>query len=372
MSAWRKLKYLLPSFRRAQNRDMQEELESLAAIAEPRELGNITRVAEDARAVWGWASLEQMYRDIRYALRCMRNSPGFTITAVLSLALGVGANSALFSLLDTVMFRNLPVHDPERLFFIENVGTKGNPNGAPPYPCFERIRDETHSFGGMAAFTSHDLNVSIDGNPEVVFGQFASGSYFNVLGVKPFLGRMMTADDEHLNPPVAVISHSYWHRRFGGDPGIIGKAISVGPRSVKVVGVTPVEFTGIQPGRMIDVTVPITLQNAALLHDKGGWNRVFRGRPVACQAGCTHRHPCARVYHWLDAVLSRTLWAPSRAERDSKRDVSNAQGFGFPCYSFPRANGYATASRDRAGRFLSRVACHGGTVSEDPGQPWPA
>lgn len=271
MSIWRKLKYLRPSVRRTQNRDMEEELESLAAIAGPRELGNITRAAEQARAVWGWAGVEQLHRDLRYALRSMRRSPGFTITAVLSLALGIGANSALFSLLDTVLLRNLPVHDPERLFFIENVGVKGNPNGAPPYPCFERIRDETDAFAGMAAFTSNDLNVNIDSNLEAVFGQYASGSYFEVLGLKPFLGRLMTAADEQLNPPVAVISHSYWKRRFGGDPGIIGKAISLGPDNVKIVGVTPPEFVGIQPGRMIDITVPITLQNKALLHDKGGW-----------------------------------------------------------------------------------------------------
>src|SRR6267143_1635505 len=115
MSVWRKLKYLLPPYRQVLERDMREELESLAAIAEPRELGNLTRAAEEARAVWSWAWLDQLYRDVQYALRTMRHSPGFTATAVLSLALGIGANTAIFSLIDALMLRWLPVRDPQGL-----------------------------------------------------------------------------------------------------------------------------------------------------------------------------------------------------------------------------------------------------------------
>src|SRR5712692_11235330 len=129
MSAWRKLKYLLPSYRRAQERDMQEELESLAAIAEPRELGNLTRAAEEARAVWGWTWLEQLWRDVRYALRTMRHSPGFTATAVLSLALGIGANTAIFSLIDALMLRWLPVRDPRELVQLKMQAARAAPPG---------------------------------------------------------------------------------------------------------------------------------------------------------------------------------------------------------------------------------------------------
>src|SRR5260370_34708807 len=115
MSFRRKLKYLLPSYRRAQESDMREELQSLAAIAEPGELGNITRGAEEARAVWGWTWLEQLYRDVEYAFRTMRHNIGFTTTVVLSLALGIGANTAIFSLIDALMLRWLPVRNPQEL-----------------------------------------------------------------------------------------------------------------------------------------------------------------------------------------------------------------------------------------------------------------
>ena len=115
MSFGQRLKYLLPSYRRARERDMHEELQSLFAIAEPGELGNITRVAEEARAVWSWTSLEQLYRDVQYAFRTMRHNIGFTATVVLSLALGIGANTAIFSLIDALMLRWLPVPDPQEL-----------------------------------------------------------------------------------------------------------------------------------------------------------------------------------------------------------------------------------------------------------------
>src|SRR6266404_4440681 len=127
MSIWIRLKHLLPRYRRAQEQDMREELESLAAMAEPGELGNRTRVAEEAREVWTWTWLEQFFRDVQYALRTMRHSPGFTATAVLSLALGIGANTAIYSLIDALMLRWLPVHNPQELVLLKMhlVGANG-------------------------------------------------------------------------------------------------------------------------------------------------------------------------------------------------------------------------------------------------------
>src|SRR5262245_56225479 len=114
-SLFKRLRLLLPWRRRAAERDMQEELQSIAAMASPGELGNLTLAAEDARAVWGWPRLEQTAQDIRYAVRTLRKAPGFTLAAVLSLAIGIGANTTLFTLINTVMWKELPVRDPEHL-----------------------------------------------------------------------------------------------------------------------------------------------------------------------------------------------------------------------------------------------------------------
>lgn len=220
----------------------------------------------DARRV---GLLEDLVKDIRYAVRLLVRSPGFALTAVLSLALGIGANTAIFSLVDTVLLRSLPVERPQELVFLQVAGTEGT-SGAPPYPCFERLRNETSAFAGMSAFATDQLRVEVDGTIEQVFGQLASGNYFDLLGLKPAAGRLMTPDDEKLDPPVAVISYSYWQRRFGGEPGAIGRTISFRDRIHTIVGVTPAQFWGLDPGRHVDVTLPIT-QGRRLLADPGAW-----------------------------------------------------------------------------------------------------
>jgi predicted permease len=195
--------------------------------------------------------------DLRYALRMIRNSPGFATVVVVTLAIGIGANTALVSLLHTVLLRELPVTAPQELVFIRTV-RDGALGGAPPYPYFERIREQGSSFSGMAAFAADELRIEVDGSAEQVFGQVVSGNYFQVLGVTPAEGRLMTTGDERLDPPVAVIGFGYWQRRFGGAPGAIGRTLSFGNRTFTIVGVTPPRFQGLEPGRQVDVTLPIT------------------------------------------------------------------------------------------------------------------
>ena len=227
----------------------------------------------------GW--LEDFVKDTAYALRLFARSPGFALTAVLSLALGIGANTAIYSLVDTVLLRLLPVERPRELVFISTAGTEG-PSGAPPYPCFERLRKEASSFSGIAAFASDDLRVEVGGTVEQVFGQVASGDYFDLLGLKPAAGRLMTMADENLDPPVAVIGYGYWQRRFGGAADAIGKTVQFRNRIYTIVGVTPPEFWGLQPGRQVDLTLPIT-GDRQLLADSGAWwfDAVARLRPGA-------------------------------------------------------------------------------------------
>jgi hypothetical protein len=164
-----------------------------------------------------------------------------------TLAIGIGANTAIVSLLQTVLLRELPVKDAEELMFVRTAGDRGL-GGAPPYPSFERIRDE-FSLSGMAAFATDELRVEVDGSVEQVFGQVASGNYFQVLGVTPAAGRLMTADDERLDPPVAVIGYGYWQRRFGGSrDAIANHIIALDPQRHPGSGLGPGPGRGPGPG----------------------------------------------------------------------------------------------------------------------------
>jgi predicted permease len=258
---------------------MEQQVEAYVAAGMTRleaerkvrlEFGGIEQVKEECREARGWFWLDQLSRDVRYGLRAMRRNPGFTSVVVLSLALGIGANTAIFSLLDTILLRTLPVAEPDRLLFLDTVGT-GGPNGAPPYPCFERFRDQARSFTGMSALYAEDEKVMVDGQLEKVHNQYASGNYFDLLGVRPALGRLLNADDERLQPPVAVIGYAYWQRRFGGDRAVLGKVIRAEDRNITIVGVAAPGFAGLDPGRIADVTVPITLQPAETLHSSHAW-----------------------------------------------------------------------------------------------------
>jgi predicted permease len=217
--------------------------------------------------------------DLRCALRMIRNCPGFATVVVVTLAIGIGANTAIVSLLHTVLLRELPVKDAGELVFVRTAGARGL-GGAPPYPYFDHIRNEGLSFSGMAAFAADELRVDVDGSVEQVFGQVASGNYFQVLGVAPAAGRLMTASDERLDPPVAVIGYGYWQRRFGGSPDAIGRTLSFRDRVFTIVGVTPPRFQGLDPGRQVDVTLPITLEPTMIRNVEAQWfNAVARLRP---------------------------------------------------------------------------------------------
>lgn len=269
-------------------REIQENVERGTTPAEARrqamlKFGNIALAQEDTRAVWVWRWLDETRQDLRYAVRSLRRNPAFASVVILTLALGIGANTAIFSLVDAVLLRLLPVERPQELVFLESAGSDGSGGGAPPYPVFERFRNETSAFTGIAAFAADESRVVVDGVVEQVFGQVASGNYFELLGLRPILGRLMTMDDERLNPPVAVIGYGYWQRRFDGDPRAIGRIIVWGNRVFTIVGVTPPEFWGLGPGRQVDLTVPITQVDGRRtdVQTWGWYDMVARLRPGA-------------------------------------------------------------------------------------------
>jgi predicted permease len=261
--------------------------------------------------------LGDLWRDVRHALRLLRRSPGFTVAAGLTLALVLGANTAVFSLIDAVLLRTLPVHRPQELVFLEAMGSEGT-SGSPPYPWFERARQDTRTFAGMAVFATDEQRVEIDGVAEQVFGQAASGSFFDVLGVQPVIGRLLTPDDERMAPPVAVIGYGYWQRRFGGRPDVLGRGLTVGARAHVIVGVTPPGFPGLVPGRHVDVTTPID-QASPLLRDGGAWwcNTVARLGPGVTAAQATASADAAFQAFMqdspIDAQLRRTHFQRAEA-----------------------------------------------------------
>jgi predicted permease len=273
-------------FSRRTDKDFQAEIESHirletdrliaggmaqaeAPAAARKAFGNVAIVREQFYESRRWLWWDQLHQDLRYGLRSLWKAPAFTAAAALTVALGVGANTAIFSLVDAVLLQSLPVHSPKELVFLDAAGSAGG-SGAPPYPCFARLRAETGSFAGMAAFSSDELRIEVDGKPEQVMGQVASGNYFDVLGLRPALGRLMNEADEQLSPPIAIISDRYWRRRFGGDPDVIGKTIWFRKQAFSIAGVTPAEFWGLKPGTPIDLTLPITVERRHMA-DSGDW-----------------------------------------------------------------------------------------------------
>src|SRR5215472_5312827 len=221
-----------------------------------------------------------LWQDAKYALRMLRKNPGFTVAVVLTLALGIGANTAIFSLVDAVMLKRLPVREPEQLallswaapghpYMIHSLSGNFDRDSAGnftstsfAYPIFTAIRDRDQTFSGVTAFADTDrLNVSVDGQADLAQGQLVSGDFFSTLGVPDALGRTIApVDDTEAASRVAVISYSYWARRFGRDPLAVGKAITVNGVPFTLVGVTAPEFFGVQPGTSMDVWIPLRTQ----------------------------------------------------------------------------------------------------------------
>jgi predicted permease len=222
--------------------------------------------------------MRTLLQDLRYGMRQLLKSPGFTAVAVLSLALGIGANTALFSLVDAVLLKMLSVRKPEELALFKWEQKRGgilpshsgtiNPEPGTgldvgtsfSVPAFEQLRAHTHSLSDLFAFASTgDINVSVDGQAEMASGQLVSGNFHSGLGVRPALGRMITNDDDRaLGNPVAVISYRYWQRRFGLDAAVLGKTVNIKGVPFTIIGATPPQFyAGLEFGNAPDLTFPL-------------------------------------------------------------------------------------------------------------------
>jgi len=225
------------------------------------EFGGIEQIKEECRDVHGrW--LEDFGKDLRYSVRTLRRSPGFLAVSVLSLALGIGANAAIFSLVNAVMLRSLPVHDPGRLVQIARLASDGTPVSI-SYPLFETFRDNLKSISGAAAQMESNPAILIDGAEEVVTAELVSGNHFGLLGVEPAAGWLLEPADDVVaaESPAAVISYRFWRERFGLNPAVIGKTftLQIQNRVFRIAGVTPAGYHGTRLGRDPDITLPFTM-----------------------------------------------------------------------------------------------------------------
>jgi putative ABC transport system permease protein len=229
-----------------------------ARAAAKRDFGNVALIRETTREAWGWSSAERLILDVRYGYRALKGTPVVSFVAIFSLALGIGANTAIFSVLDTLLLRSLPVEAPGQLVLLgDGTGRRVEWTN----PIWEEVRNRPELFDGAFAVSSQRFNLALHGETAFVDGLWASGSMFDVLGVPAMLGRTFTQADDRpgggQDGPVAIISHAFWQRRFGGAADVIGRSLAVERVPFTIIGVAPPQFFGVDVGRTFDIALPI-------------------------------------------------------------------------------------------------------------------
>lgn len=230
--------------------------------------------------------MHTLWQDVRYGLRMLAKNPGFTLIAVLTLALGIGANTAIFSLLNQVLLRRLPVRHPEELVVLKSPGPKrghvwsdGDDSEIFSYPLYKGLAKNTTVFSGVLARYEFSASIASHGQTDRGSGELVTGNYFEVLGVQPAFGRVLSPADDDVQGahPVLVLSHAYWERHFGGDAGVLNQTILVNNTEMTIVGVAQTGFTGIQVGKIPDIFVPMTMkgQMTPIRNGLDDWNDSF-------------------------------------------------------------------------------------------------
>jgi predicted permease len=249
-----------------EQRNIERGLAPAAARAEARRrLGNPTVIAEHTLDSWRYASVSTLIQDVRYGLRGFRKNPGFAATAVLSLALGIGANTAIFHLFDALLFRPLPVKSPEQLVLV--TGYVGDQRSLMLNNGERTAFSGSETLAGLCASRHSRIRVTRSGESQFAEGMFAGGNCFALLGVGAALGRAIdeTDDQPAADTLAAVLSYGYWRRQFGADPGVIGQNFDLDGRPFTIVGVAPPGFLGLEPGAPADIIVPLTSFHSPLL-----------------------------------------------------------------------------------------------------------
>jgi putative ABC transport system permease protein len=262
-----------------------------AARAARIELGGVEYVKEKVRAVSWETFVEGLWQDLRFGARLLASSPMFTAAAILSLALGIGANTAIFQLLDAIRLRALPVSNPQQIAAVriaDRNGASGDFVTRYPEltnPMWEQIRAQQQGFNGIFAWAPTTFNISPAGEVRTAQGMWVSGEFFGVLGIEPERGRLLSPADDRpgCDANAAVISHSFWQREYAGSASALGKTLILEKHPVEIVGITPVGFYGVEVGRDFDAAVPLCVEpllrgEDSVLNRRDGWWLTVMGR----------------------------------------------------------------------------------------------
>src|ERR1051326_665449 len=260
--------------RRRLERDLAAELEfhleerarlsGMTATEARRQFGNASVTKEMLHDMWTFRWIEALQQDTRYALRALSKSPGFTVVAVLTLALGIGANTAIFSVVDAVVLRPLPYKEPSRLVQLwGNVKRASGERRGASYPDYMGWRKQSNSFDGMAAMDTVTATLMGGAEPERFTAEYVGEKYFDLLGIRPALGRTFRPEEDEVpqRDAVAILSDALWKRRFGGDPAIVGKPLQLESRVYTIAGVMPPWFRGLSD--QADFWVPYVMIGTA-------------------------------------------------------------------------------------------------------------
>jgi putative ABC transport system permease protein len=306
----------------------REEMESGqsrkdAQLAARHEFGNETLARETTRDMWGWRWLDELMQDVRYGLRLLGKNPGFTVVAILTLALGIGANTAIFSLVDTVMLKMLPVQSPEQLMVLAIRAPKstGDPDPEFTNPIWEQIRDQQDVFSGVFAWSQRRFDLAQGGESHLANGLEVSGDYFNTLGVHPAAGRLfVSGDDKRGCAGAVVLGYGFWQEHFGGAQNAIGSVLNLSGHQFQVIGVAAPGFYGVDVGTKFDVAIPICAEAIirganSNLDERAAWWLSIVGRP---KAEVSPEKVSARLQVISPQIFAATV--PARWKADSKNN----------------------------------------------------
>jgi predicted permease len=290
-----------------------------------REIGNALRLREESRDAWGWNWLEHLAQDSHLALRQLRKSPGFTIVAILTLALGIGANTAVFTLLHAVLLKPLPVKNPDELYSLGDTrkccdttdfGDIRDNFVLYSYPLYKQLRDNTPEFSDLAAFQTAPANLSVRRSgvstpAEPYFGEIVSGNYFDTLGVGAYAGRtLLPEDDQPIAAPVAVMSYRAWQLHYGADPAVIGASFTFNGLPATIVGVAPPGFYGDSlrsdpPDFWVPLAMepPLSPDNALLNQTNHYWLYVIGRLKPSVQPAQARAHVLLEIRDWLTSLV---------------------------------------------------------------------